>query len=65
MIEEATESRDYASEIIDASSQKIASKALKDLDDGVIEEDEYYAYLDELWKLNNEENVEEVSSSFI
>lgn len=66
MIAEATESRDNAIENMDEASEEIATKALNDLENGIIDEEEYYAYLDELLKLNNEEDVDEnVSQSFI
>src|SRR5699024_6010491 len=63
MISEATESRDSAIEDMNEASEEIASKALQDLENGILDEKEYYLFLDELLKLNNEEGVDEVVSS--
>lgn len=66
VIEEARGAKDVATKEMDESSIAIANKALKDLEDGIIDEAEYYAHLDELWKLQNDSDADgEVSKNFV
>ncbi|MBO1003921.1 hypothetical protein [Pseudogracilibacillus auburnensis] len=66
MINEAKEVKDVAIKDMDDSSQEILTKAFKDLKNGEINETEYFEYLNELRKLQNDRNSdEEVSENFI
>ena len=66
MLDEARKAKDTALKDMDESSQEILNKAYMDLQNGEIEESEYYGYINELKKLQNEENLdEEVSENFI
>ncbi|OEH54451.1 hypothetical protein AQ616_11880 [Oceanobacillus sp. E9] len=66
MLDEARKAKDSALKNMDESSQEILNKAYTDLKNGEIEESEYYSYMNELKKLQNEEDMdEEVSENFI
>ncbi|MFS0752067.1 T7SS effector LXG polymorphic toxin [Oceanobacillus sp. 1P07AA] len=66
MLDEARKAKDSALKDMDESSQEILNKAYTDLKNGEIEESEYYSYMNELKKLQNEEDMdEEVSENFI
>ncbi|MFD1335877.1 T7SS effector LXG polymorphic toxin [Oceanobacillus iheyensis] len=66
MLDEARKAKDKALKDMDESSQEILNKVYTDLKNGEIEESEYYSYINELKKLQNEENLdEEVSENFI
>lgn len=66
MLDEARKAKDSALKDMDESSQEILNKAYADLKNGEIEESEYYSYMSELKKLQNEEDMdEEVSENFI
>ncbi len=66
MMDDAEDARDKAMSNMDEDSQQIASQAFDDLSSGKISEEEYYAYLEELKKLNSGEDAdEEVPTNFI